>query len=1236
MMRKIYLLIFLLSSLVITTYGQMGSGELRGKVTDNSTKEGVPFAVVVMEQNGIQIASVQTDFDGNYSIKPIPPGKYDLKIKIIGYNDRTINGIIVTSNKQAYVNPEMTSNAVQTGVVDVTDYKVPLIDRDETTTGGTITADEIKKLPTRNINSLVSTTAGVYQAEEGGALNIKGSRSDANEIYIDGVKVRGAAAVPQGGIEQVSVITGGVPAQYGDATGGIISVTTKGPSKNLTGGIEGVTSEFLDGFGYNLVSGNLSGPIYTQNKGTDQARPLVGFFISAELESKRDQDPSAAAVYETKSDALKNVQDNPLIRGIPGRDVVPSAEFIRLSDLKKVKAQNDNESRVISFTSRVDFQPNLNSTFSIGFSGSAEKSRFYQRPNMLFNSAKNPEIIRNNYRVFARYTQKFNNSEQESALLKNAYYSLQFDYSKEHQIQQDPDLKDNFFQYGNYGKYTFRRSYAEDLNQFGAAFTLSNGQQINYANIGGGYGFRDLEVFYEPSSYNPYLTPYTEQYIDFIGQNPVNLTQLTGGRGLANGSAITQVYGGLWNMPGHINDLYVERDRDQYRFSASASADIKQHSIQIGFEIEQRIEAQYTISPRGLWTTMRALANDISTNGLNGTIGDINGDGTIDVNDTMALVHGDTLTIPLYDLPGGYFAQSVRAKLGLSNSDFVDVDSYDPETYSLDMFSAQELLDQRLVGAYYGYDYTGKRDKKRYSFDDFFNDTVNRPVGAFRPVYLAGYIQDKFTFKDIIFNLGVRVDRFDANQPVSFDKYSVYKTRSKSEVPGSLNLANGGSHPANIGDDYTVYVDNAVTPTKILGYRSENVFYDAFGNITDDANTIASKGIVTPYLSQDAVNQDTQQPVLNGKSFKDYEPQVQVMPRISFSFPISDEANFFANYDVLTQRPRINNNTNNGIVSNPINYYRMAQKELAVVPNPELRPEKRINYQFGFKQRVSQTSAITLTAFYSELKDNFQIVNVDFAYPLAQYQTYENIDFGTVKGLTLSYDLRRTNNVRVNAAYTLQFANGTGSASNSANNLLQSGEGQIRIPMALDYDQRHTFVTTFDYRYASGAAYNGPASMRNILENAGLNVIFRAGSGTPYSRIDIDLVQDALNATDTRFRKLIGEINGSRLPWEFNVDLRLDKDFQFNSNSENGAGKSSYLNVYLLVQNVFNTLRVASVYPATGSPNDDGYLSSQQAQSALAEKADVNSYIDLYNVYINDPDNYRSPRIIRVGASYNF
>ena len=41
---------------------------------------------------------------------------------------------------------------------------------------------------------------------------------------------------------------------------------------------------------------------------------------------------------------------------------------------------------------------------------------------------------------------------------------------------------------------------------------------------------------------------------------------------------------------------------------------------------------------------------------------------------------------------------------------------------------------------------------------------------------------------------------------------------------------------------------------------------------------------------------------------------------------------------------------------------------------------------------------------------------------------YQNIDFGTVKGFSTSYDLRRTGRVQMTTNYTLQFADGTGSS----------------------------------------------------------------------------------------------------------------------------------------------------------------------------------------------------------------
>jgi outer membrane receptor for ferrienterochelin and colicin len=95
---------------------------------------------------------------------------------------------------------------------------------------------------------------------DGGDINIRGSRSNATDYYIDGIRVNGSL-IPQSEIEQLQVITGGIEAKYGDVTGGLVSLTTKGPSSELTGAIEVETSELTDPYGYNLFSGNVSGPL---------------------------------------------------------------------------------------------------------------------------------------------------------------------------------------------------------------------------------------------------------------------------------------------------------------------------------------------------------------------------------------------------------------------------------------------------------------------------------------------------------------------------------------------------------------------------------------------------------------------------------------------------------------------------------------------------------------------------------------------------------------------------------------------------------------------------------------------------------------------------------------------------------------------------------------------------------------------------------------------------------------
>jgi outer membrane receptor protein involved in Fe transport len=573
------------------------------------------------------------------------------------------------------------------------------------------------------------------------------------------------------------------------------------------------------------------------------------------------------------------------------------------------------------------------------------------------------------------------------------------------------------------------------------------------------------------------------------------------------------------------------------------------------------------------------------------------------------------------------FDRNLRDALGLdaSGTDFIDVDSYDPSTYSISMFSEDELLNNgSSYAVYYGYDIYGNKNNGDASLSNFFKEEGSqRLIAPFNPIYTAGYIQDKFAIDDLIFNVGVRVDRYDANQKVLKDQHLLYSAYT---AGADMDLINSTDIPSTIGNDYVVYVDDVDNPSAIVGYRNNDgdTWYNAEGLAISDPSLLAEAagGNIAPYL-KDA--ESAARGIVNvNEVFEDYTPQVVFMPRIAFSFPISDEAQFFAHYDVLTQRPPEGNRLE------PVDYLFMADRVGARLNNPNLKPEKNVDYELGFAKTLSLKSALKISAFYKELRDMVQITNVLSAYP-AQYYTYGNIDFSTVKGMSVNYDLRRTNNVQMTANYTLQFADGTGSSATSGADLAETGQPNLRTLSPLDYDQRHAVSASVDYHYGEGKDYNGPLLFgAKVFENAGANVMLSAGSGTPYSK-QSNITQEAASGINDR-STLEGSLNGSRLPWQFRINAKVNKEFEIKWSDK----KSSRLNVYVQVQNLLDAKNIMSVYRATGNPDDDGYLTSAAAQNSINGRNDPESFRYLYSLAVNNPSHYSLPRMWRAGISFQF
>ena len=1283
MLKKLLSLFIFAFVVSVGAFAQAGQSEIKGKLVDSETGEPMPFVNIILEKNGVQIAGGQSDFDGNYVIKPIPPGTYTLKATSVGFEPIMLTGIRVTTEETKFVDVKMKSTSIVMKDFVVTEYKNKLIDKGNTTVKQTVSEEDFANMAVRSAADVAKNTAGVYSSDDGtGNMNIRGARSDANYYYIDGMKVQGQSTLPKSAIGEISVISGGVPAQYGDVTGGVISITTKGPSANYHGAVEYLTSGFksgnkvigLDPYGYNVVEGSLSGPLLMKKDSNKEktSTPLIGFFVSGNFTHSVDGAPSAIGVWKVKDNVLSDLQTNP-VTILPGfGQTVQNAELLRGGSFEKVRTKQNVASTNYVLNGKLDFNTGPTTNLTFGGSYNGRNGNQFSYANSLYNSAHNAEYNNNDWRVFGRFVQRFantNGAEGSKSSISNAYYSIQFGYNESNRKRGDAKHGDNYFDYGYVGEFKrFQQRQYRLTNLNGDSLYLGDGKGwVTQGRYNIQQSFEDTLIGFTPSDLNPEMAAYTSNYYNLFGWggyddqgNPIydkdlaskdengdgvifgdesnfflrNRENVLNSGGYVNGTQAKDVYG-MWSSHASVFNSASKSKTQQYRVSLMGSADIKEHAVSVGFEYEQRVIRSFLVRPRGLWSIGNLRVNSHLQN--------------LDVMNPY-LTSEQTATTVSYDrlnaAPGNYrgeinedaqsyFDYSVRKSLGLNpdGNDFIDFYSLKPSDLKIDYFSASELLNSgnNLV-SYYGYDAYGNQTNGSSSLNDFFDATddfgnYTRPVDAFRPNYVSGWIQDKYAFDDLVFNVGLRVDRLDLNQSVLKDEYVLFPTVKAGEneaqkLAGSME--GNYSIPGNIGSDYVVYVDNVKNPTSIQGFRSGGTWYNKDGvEIENSSSLVGASGIAPLLVDKD----NTRSSDIGINSFEDYTPQVNFMPRIAFSFPINDDALFFAHYDVLTRRPADRGDQTIARL-NVVDYYYLDASSSGVINNPNLKPSQTVDYAVGFKQVVTKSSSISLEAFYRELRNQVQVVGLTNAYPRT-YMSWGNIDFGTVKGLILSYDLRRTKNIRVTASYTLQFASGTGSDAFSAQNLVRSGKQSLRNTSPLNYDQRHNIVANFDYRFGMGKDWGGPSGAK-WLKGAGANFIFNVGSGTPYSRQNIVTGEGYIRPTGSS--TLQGSVNGSRLPWQFKMDLRIDKDLILAKDSKHPMR----MNVYLQMFNVLNSLNVRSVYKFTGVADDDGYLTDSRYQTDIEAKLDEQSFREQYSMKINNPNNYNLPRRTRIGVLVTF
>lgn len=202
------------------------TGTIKGQIMNNH-HEAVFGAIIKLTQGGVLVTGVSTDFDGKYTIKPLNPGVYEMIVQSSGTHTKQMKGIIVNPDKTSYVDLKVTTNDIEEIPV-IAEYQPPIVDKNFVDMESINSEEFLHMAVDRgDIKAAITNVSTEVTIDNNGDIHVRGGRGDATAYIVDGVRSENISGVAALSVENISVITGGIPAQYGDATSGFIVVTTK-------------------------------------------------------------------------------------------------------------------------------------------------------------------------------------------------------------------------------------------------------------------------------------------------------------------------------------------------------------------------------------------------------------------------------------------------------------------------------------------------------------------------------------------------------------------------------------------------------------------------------------------------------------------------------------------------------------------------------------------------------------------------------------------------------------------------------------------------------------------------------------------------------------------------------------------------------------------------------------------------------------------------------------------------
>jgi hypothetical protein len=274
----INLLLLLIFCLSATAFGQETTGNIEGSVKDAAGGVVPNITLTITSARGAASGTtttgvgtgfrrtITTNDEGFFRILQVPPGTYDVVTSASGgFGEARYENVTVTIGQNTQLDIAVNPGSNVT-TVDVAVSDAPPVDTTSNAIQTTINAQKIELLPkSTGFTGLLRSVPGTRPESRSGGFSVDGASGAENVFVIDGQEVTNYRTgtlnetynIPTQLVQEVQVKSSGFEAAFGGATGGVVSVVTRGGGNEHRGefGIQLETPRF-NGNPRPLLAGN--------------------------------------------------------------------------------------------------------------------------------------------------------------------------------------------------------------------------------------------------------------------------------------------------------------------------------------------------------------------------------------------------------------------------------------------------------------------------------------------------------------------------------------------------------------------------------------------------------------------------------------------------------------------------------------------------------------------------------------------------------------------------------------------------------------------------------------------------------------------------------------------------------------------------------------------------------------------------------------------------------------------